>query len=1583
MEKDYSSEYDFVIIRYLVAGTQEQLFEDKIPSSEDLNLAECAAKLLSKGYEIIESDLPADGRISVSKKKFYTVYIREKITIIFPHSPKTAGSAVEFSQDLVWPEGVTYSDLNITASRQVRYVYEDGTEAGAPVRNQIAFDRTAMVNHVTGQVNYMVWQPVEGIDSFASVPTPEIKGYAPDIQEVEGYQVRDWAADSVRSEIVVTYYKETQQAMVLVIDEDTNEVLFRDKIEGKTAEPVNYPVEDILHHYLVRGYELVNNDLAEALYFDNDTAVTQEFVVRVKAREVQIYADSAPEVGTPVYPEYADSVTWPIGVSQSNLEKVVTRTIITQYEDSSSAEEPVIQTVVFKRTAKLNLLSGEVIYSPWNTENDRFPAYTPAEKNGYLPKPRSVAEVAGVTVGTPSSREVIVYAKKIQKATVQFVDYSRSNEVLYQVQLVGKTGDNLRYNPQVKIQEFVNHGYEVVDNNFPENGVFDNVDRGEPVFTVGLTPRLVEVEPRHPKVAGSYIDEVSQTGPKWPAGVDTYDLRHEVSRTIHYKFEDGDTAHESSVETLVFERRAEVNLVSGQVVYSDWSNGHQGFPAREVPSIPGHYSDIDHVEALNNITVHSTNFELVIHYIRIRKTQSIKFVDISSQEVLREEEIYTTADGDLQKELEAKLLPYYNQGYILYSEKNLETALRSAEFQPVTIDLKQVELTVNPDEPKEAYERIDGYDRLTWPIGLKTGDLVKTITRRIQYRYDTGLDVREDDVQELVFKRHAKVNIVTGQVSYTDWKSADKEFASVLVPKLAGYRSNVDSIPSLLVHDDQLDQVVQVIYYSEPNMTVVEYVDTETGLVVLVDEVIGSINETVHYLPEHKLFQHGLGAYQVVGGDCPEVITIDEQVRNYRVEVKARYSQVTVSNPHLPNTLSTIEGYGTYRWPYGVDYNSLHRSVTRRIHYLNESNESLFDTVEHTIYFSREATVNLVTGQVTYTNWFTDGTSFPAVDSPYLEGYHADRSTVDAFEVTRFESSYTMDVNVIYRANPYRFHIYVKNDLTNETLEVLHLVVKSNDELYSNVEKLAADYQTQGYELLGTIPALDSDLDNHERDISILLVPKFATVTLENVTSGYATFEAELVQYLKKLKGLTSYDLSRTITRTINYLYPDGKPVAQPYKDSVIFKRQAKVNLVTGEVTYDNWSSYYTAFDQIVSPLIEDYTPSKEISDSVDSVKPDDVNILETITYTRNVQPVVVNVVANPQPIASRQSDTAQEVQTESTPVTDTKVSFDPLPTEDSAEPTSEVEELAPTAPVEDAVPELIEEVAPKELRLSLADTDLLDKHFITKSDLRKNFVRKIDYLFSDGKQAAESIEQKLSMVRHAIVQTETNFVEFTDWEPETDAAFEAVTSPVIEGYDADNEHVQSQQLDVNAESIVTEVVVYNPIIQNIEVKYSDRETGEELLSFKFSSFNKNDSDKRIEKVNLYFADRGYNTVSSSYPDNVELLADGSQYFEIVLTKEALTEEEIVAGQASVSEEVLASEAPTEAVESRESEMESVSQSETIATDSIEESAEESQATAQEPVSTSDDVATDAAKKGKEPKRAEKKKGFFGFLFKD
>ena len=263
------------------------------------------------------------------------------------------------------------------------------------------------------------------------------------------------------------------------------------------------------------------------------------------------------------------------------------------------------------------------------------PGFTPKDGNGQPLKPVDPTdptkgyEVPSVPTN-PTQDTPINYVSDIQKAITKFVYLDQDGKektVEGNTPIVeeGKSNDPLTKANEIraKITELENQGYELINNEYPTTGNFDSDSTKDQEFTVTVKERVVPVTPDKPKTPGTPVDGDSRTpgtpeGPKYPAGLEEKDLNKTVTRTITYVYADGtpvlneDGTPKVVTQEVKFTRTAKVNLVTGKVVYGDWSAA-QTLEEVKSPAVKGYLADRATVPT-TKVTADSENTTEVVTY---------------------------------------------------------------------------------------------------------------------------------------------------------------------------------------------------------------------------------------------------------------------------------------------------------------------------------------------------------------------------------------------------------------------------------------------------------------------------------------------------------------------------------------------------------------------------------------------------------------------------------------------------------------------------------------------------------------------------------------------------------------------------------------------------------------------------------------------------------------------------------------------------------------------------------------------------------------------------------------------------------
>ena len=210
----------------------------------------------------------------------------------------------------------------------------------------------------------------------------------------------------------------------------------------------------------------------------------------------------------------------------------------------------------------------------------------------------------------------------------------------------------------------------------------------------------------------------------------------------------------------------------------------QGYIPPAVPTEPGTNTDITYVADPQKAVV------------KVFNTTTGTEVEIPAEKVSIDNG--TTDSAIPTDSVTAKIADLEKRGYIVENKDLLKDQKFDKEKDPTDGDPTQVfkllvkERTVEVTEPKNPNDPIDPDkpEGPKWPAtGLAKSDLEKEVTRTINYVDEAGNKVSEPSTDKVTFTREAKINVVTGEITYGEWKavSGDSTFDKVSSPVVKGY----------------------------------------------------------------------------------------------------------------------------------------------------------------------------------------------------------------------------------------------------------------------------------------------------------------------------------------------------------------------------------------------------------------------------------------------------------------------------------------------------------------------------------------------------------------------------------------------------------------------------------------------------------------------------------------------------------------------------------------------------------------------------------------------------------------------------
>ncbi len=594
----------------------------------------------------------------------------------------------------------------------------------------------------------------------------------------------------------------------------------------------------------------------------------------------------------------------------------------------------------------------------------------------------------------------------------------------------------------------------------------------------------------------------------------------EVNRTIKYVYADdvkdlaGQEVFEPTKQTVSYTGTIQVNDkneaqvdANRKPIYINWvGNGDTNLPEVTVPQKEGYIASVEKVP-VQPTTATDEDYEYVVTYTAIQKAKTT-FVDEKGNPIPGVDEITEQggSEAPLTKEadVKAKIKELENKGYEVVSNTYPEGGKFDKDKdtdQEFKVTLKERVVPVTPDQPKTPGTPVDpnNPEGPKYPAGLEEKDLNKTVTRTITYVYEDGTPVLNEDgtpklvTQEAKFTREAKVNLVTGEVTYGDWSEA-KDLPEVKSPEVTGFLADKVSVPVVNVTGDSKDITEVVTYkplgswvpnipgqptdpikypndptdptkpgqptetlpyvpgftpkdkdgnplkpvdpndptkgYEVPNVptnpgedTPINYVkDTQKAKTTFVDEKgnpipgVDAITEqgdsdtplTKEAEVKAKIKELENKGYELVSNTYPEGGKFDKDKdtdQEFKVTLKERVVPVTPDQPKTPGTPVDPNNPDGPKYPAGLEEKDLNKTVTRTITYVYEDGTPVLNedgtpkVVTQEAKFTREAKINLVTGEVTYGDW-TPAQDLAEVKSPVVPGYLADKASVPVVNVT-------------------------------------------------------------------------------------------------------------------------------------------------------------------------------------------------------------------------------------------------------------------------------------------------------------------------------------------------------------------------------------------------------------------------------------------------------------------------------------------------------------------------------------------------------------------------------------------------------
>ncbi|MBF7102245.1 mucin-binding protein [Pediococcus pentosaceus] len=436
----------------------------------------------------------------------------------------------------------------------VHYRYDNGQLARPIYQNVLNFERKVETDQVTKQRNYKNWQAVDGT-SFKRVVSPYIKGYTAVPKLID--EITNINENHANIEKIVVYKANDEKAQVKYFDDTIGRKLSEQLLHGVYGSRDVYRTANTIQRYKQMGYELVSDN-----YPKNGANYSQDKLVRVYEIHLKHKIVKQPEKST-------------------------VKEVIHYLYDNGQPAGPIYENELdFKRIIEFDQVTKQKRYGNWQAiDGTYFKKVDSPKIIGYTPTLESIETINNIDGSHKDIEETVVYKINDEKAQVTYYD-DTTRKKLSEKGLNGAYRTLDSYRTVDAINQYKWAGYELVSDDYPQNGVFYDQDK---------LIKMYEVHLKH----GEKMDFEQRA----------------VKEVIYYQYDDGQLAKPTYKNKLSFRRIVKIDQVTGQKYYGVWQ-AVDGTNFRSVvsPIIEGYTPIPKIVRAINNINSYHQDVEKTVVY---------------------------------------------------------------------------------------------------------------------------------------------------------------------------------------------------------------------------------------------------------------------------------------------------------------------------------------------------------------------------------------------------------------------------------------------------------------------------------------------------------------------------------------------------------------------------------------------------------------------------------------------------------------------------------------------------------------------------------------------------------------------------------------------------------------------------------------------------------------------------------------------------------------------------------------------------------------------------------------------------------
>lgn len=961
------------------------------------------------------------GQYPAEIKQKWTVYLTHKTISVTSDQPKDSTEKITTPDgyDHNYPSGVGQNDLNNTVKRTISSVYTDKPDGPFPfpsVEQDVSYRRKATIDLVKlakgdkDAVTYSNWEPAEaGKESFTKNPVPVKTAYVADYEVVPSQDVpKDKTGKAENGQNVVVRYSPVGK--IIPVDKEDNTIpgAPTPSYSNDSHDPTkvtNTPVPEI------PGYHA---EISEVTPNPNKPSENTK-VVYVKNKQT-------------IDLTYVDTTTNKTLTTQANVAQ----------GDSDSAI-PASVTDTLNATTQSYLDKGYVI------DASKPQATVPTNFDSSSQNPD----------GTDAEHQVVTVYLTHGKETITANDPKNPGDPINE-----KDPNGAKYPPEASKSNLTISSQNIVH----YKGAGEQTPKDSVVTDDNTLTRTVTID----KVTGDVLPETSA----WQGEKDYDDVATPV---VTGYFADKKTAGESKVTTADVERAKDGVITNettvvykpmGKIIPVDKNgnpipnsprpifNNDPQDPTKasktNTPEIPGYHTEISEVtpdpdnpgKDREVVYVADSQKVLIQVYDKDSKTPN-QPLDTSKTNVTVSfnGDSFTNFPTSAATSVDDLIKYYESCGYKVENKPTAEELATKFDGDKTVDQYLKLTLvhdteTITGENPKKVGDPINPADPDSKKYGEQTSKENLVIASEVTIDYDgAGKKTPTKSVRtnDRALTRSVTIDKVTGAViSTSDW-TGGANYDAVTTPKIPGYTADLESAGKASItpadYNDAVNGVItrkfKVVYIPEKQELQLKIYDQDLDKYLGgTDSFYGWTDQEVGEDPQTRLDELKK-QFAEWGFDIVEVPKLaknydntengtsdqDNKPQVFVLVVKHHIETVTPDDPKTPEDKipNTNQNY-----PGGLTETDLSKTITRTI--IVHMPDGSTKEIKQEVVYTRTATVDSVTKEVTYTDWTSKNSNWSEYQSPDIPGYTVDIEKVELAKVPVDGHDVTVEIN--YTADP-------------------------------------------------------------------------------------------------------------------------------------------------------------------------------------------------------------------------------------------------------------------------------------------------------------------------------------------------------------------------------------------------------------------------------------------------------------------------------------------------------------------------------------------------------------------------------------